>query len=192
MQQKINEASTDMQNVLDRVCYWFQRSTESKHSDFDLQFAFDLGFQTISNMHREVEFIACPKENTQSDKIPGMYLKSFNDIFYNLFDNIYKKAYWKNGREIEIRYLLKYKEKRTHIYIENDIDSNKDHKEDIARVENAKELIKSGEYLKKVKGEGGTGIPKICKIIEYDLKQKHSINFGYDNDKTKFFMDIKF
>lgn len=192
LQQKINEASTDMQNVLDRICYWFQRSTESKHSDFDLQFAFDLGLQTIENMHREVEFIATKIEDTESDEIAGECLKSFNDIFYNLFDNIYKKAHWKNGRKIEIRYSLKYKEGKVHIYIENDIEPGKDYSDDIARVEAAKELIKTGEYIKKVKGEGGTGIPKICKIIYYDLKRHFFIDFGHHIEENMFFMEIKF
>ena len=32
LQQKIAEASTDMPNTLDKICYWFQRSTESKHN----------------------------------------------------------------------------------------------------------------------------------------------------------------
>ena len=192
LQQKINEASTDMQNVIDRVCYWFQRSTESKHNDFDLQFAFDLGLQTLTNMHREVEFVAIPKEPTESDKIPGDCLKNYNDIFYNLFDNIYKKAYWKNGREIEIRYSLKYKEGKVHIYIENDIDPEKDLIEDVAKVEKAKELIETGKYIERVKGEGGTGIPKICKIINYDLRCHFSINFGYHSEQNIFFMDIKF
>ena len=181
-----------MQNVIDRVCYWFQRSTESKHSDFDLQFAFDLGLQTITNMHREVEFVAIPKENTESNKIPGAYLKSFNDIFYNLFDNIYKKAYWKNGRKIEIRYSLKYKEGKVHIYIENDIDPEKDLTDDIAKVEEAKELVRTGEYIKRVKGEGGTGIPKICKIIYYDLGHQFFIDFGHHIEENIFFMEIKF
>lgn len=192
LQQKINETSTEMQIVLDRICYWFQRSTESKHSDFDLQFAFDLGLQTIINMHREVEFLAVKKEETESDEIRGVCLKSFNDIFYNLFDNIYKKAYWKNGREIEIRYSLKYKEDKVHIYIENDIEPGKDYTDDIARVEAAKELIKSGEYVKRVKGEGGTGIPKICKIIFYDLKREFFIDFGHHLEENIFFMEIIF
>lgn len=192
LQQKISEASTDMQNVLDRICYWFQRSTESKHSDFDLQFAFDLGLQTITNMHREVEFTAISKEETESDKILGSRLKNFNDIFYNLFDNIYKKAYWKNGREIEIRYSLKYKDGKGYIYIENDIEPDKDLTDDIARVEEAKRLVESGEYVKKVIGEGGTGIPKICKIIYYDLRYDFFIDFGYHREENIFFMKIEF
>lgn len=97
LQQKIAEASTDMPNTLDKICYWFQRSTESKHNDFDLQFAFNLGLQTIKNMHPEKRFIAKAFRPVESEKIRGEYLKNFDGIFYNLFDNIYKKAISSDG-----------------------------------------------------------------------------------------------
>jgi hypothetical protein len=191
LQQKINEAATDMPNVLYRICYWFQRSTESKHNDFDLSFAFNMGLQTIKNMHPEKKFIANEKEKTISDKIPGAYLKSFDGIFYNLLDNIYKKANAVNG-SIEIRHNLRYENGIFYIYIENDFDCSDNILDEKARVAEAKHLIRTGEYLKRVKGEGGTGIPKICKIIMYDLKLQPLINFDYIENEDKFFMEIIF
>lgn len=192
LQQKIAEASTDMPNTLDKICYWFQRSTESKHNDFDLQFAFNLGLQTIKNMHPEKRFIAKEISPTKSDKICGMFLKNFDGIFYNLFDNIYKKAISSSGGDIEIRYELKYKDSKFYIYIENDYDCTTNIIDDEIRVEHAKKLINSGEYLQKVKGEGGTGIPKIVKIIAYDLKREPIIDFGYIKENNIFFMKIEF
>ena len=192
LQKKINEAATDMPNVLDRICYWFQRSTESKHSDFDMNFAFKLGLKTITNMHPERRFVARELEPTESDKISGKYLKSFDGIFYNLFDNIYKKARQNDG-EIEIRYKLSHSEKKgTYIYIENDYDCSKDINEEISRVEEAQTLIQSNNYLERAKGEGGTGIPKICKIIRYDMGFVPSMDFGYMKEKNIFYMEIKF
>lgn len=181
-----------MPNTLNKICYWFQRSTESKHNDFDLQFAFNVGLQTIINMHPEKRFIAKEINPVESDKIQGQYLKNFEGIFYNLFDNIYKKAISSDGGNIEIRYELKYKNSKFYIYIENDYDCTKNITEDEIRVEQAKKLIYSGEYLQKVKGEGGTGIPKIVKIIAYDLKKEPNIDFGYVKEKNVFFMKIEF
>ena len=43
-----------------------------------------------------------------------------------------------------------------------------------------------------MKGEGGTGIPKICKIINYDLGAHAFIDFGYKMEENKFFIEIKF
>ena len=46
--------------------------------------------------------------------------------------------------------------------------------------------------MQKVKGEGGTGIPKIVKIIAYDLKREPIIDFGYIKENNIFFMKIEF
>ncbi len=192
LQQKIGEAETDMQNALERICYWFQRSNESKHSDFNLQFAFDLGVQTIVNMHPEKQFVVDKLSETVSDNILGSYLKSFDGIFYNIFDNIYKKATPTSTGKIRIGYALENIEGKMKIYIENDYDCSKDISADVMRVEEAKELYKSGEYLERAKGEGGTGIPKICKIINYDLRCEPQIDFGYNMEKNIFFIEIEF
>lgn len=191
LQQKISEAETDMQNVLEHICHWFQRSNESKHSDFDLQFAFDLGLKTITNMHPEAKFVVEELEDTISDNIPGQFIKSFDGIFYNLFDNIYKKATPRNNT-FYIRYALKNSEGKMRIYIENDFDCTKDISDDLRRVEIAKEIYETEKYAEKAKGEGGTGIPKICKIIKYDLWKHPFIDFGYNQEENKFYMEIKF
>ena len=191
LQQKISEAETDIQNVFEHICHWFQRSSESKHSDFDIQFAFDLGLKTIKNMHPEARFVTEKIEDTISDKIPGQFIKSFDGIFYNLFVNIYKKATPRN-KAFYIRYSLKNSEGKMRIYMENDFNCTKDISEDIRRVEIAKEIYETEKYAEQAEGEGGTGIPKICKIIKYDLLKQPFIDFGYKQEENKFYMEIKF
>ncbi|MFR5740442.1 MAG: hypothetical protein ACLUEN_00215 [Coprococcus sp.] len=56
LKSKILEASNDMSNTLNKIEFWFQRSTESKNTDFDLDFVFNLGLETIISMHNEVKF----------------------------------------------------------------------------------------------------------------------------------------
>ncbi len=192
IQQKTKEAETDMQNTLEKISYWFQRSNESKHNDFDLQFAFDLGLQTIKYMHPEKQFKASALEPTKSDKISGNLLKDLDGLFYNIFDNIYKNA-TPNPKDgsIEIRYILSWSEKgHVKIYIENDFDCRKCIDEDKEKIFFARELIASGEYLSRVKGEGGTGIPKIYKILKVDLQIPAKLDFGYKESENIFYMEI--
>lgn len=192
LNRKINESETDMQNVLDKICFWFQRSEESKHADFDLNFVFLMGLQTIHNMHPECRFV--PKEIKPSfsdKKITGKYLKNFADIFYNIFDNIYQNAP-KVNNEIKFDYLLNYEDGNIHILMENPYDCSGDLKRELEKIEIAKNLIDSGKYLSKIKGEGGTGIPKICKIISVDLNTQPEINFGFKKKKNKFYIELKF
>lgn len=191
--EKISEAEIDLQNSLDHISYWFQRSNESMYSDFELQFAFDLGLQTVKNLHHEKEFIAIALEPSCSDKIAGEYLKFYDGIFYNIFDNIYKKAMTeRDGRKIIIKYKLRNQNNKTYIYVENKFDCSGDIEGELKKLETAKELWRSGRYLDKVRGEGGTGIPKICKIIQYDLGKKADICFDYDLDQNIFFIKIEF
>lgn len=191
LNQKISEASIDMPNVLDRICYWFNRSTESKHNDFDLEFVFKMGLETIRNMHPEKVFIVEELEKTDSDKFPGICLKSFESIFYNLFENIYRNATEKNGK-IVIGCKLKYKDGKATIYLENDFDCQNDFAKNKQGVEETKRKIESDEYLKLINMEGGTGIPKIMKILKVDLRYNPKMDFGYIEDRNKFYMLINF
>lgn len=192
LNRKINEAETDIQNVLEKICFWFQRSEESKHADFDLEFVFLMGLHTIHNMHPECRFIPkLIKPVVCEQKIEGKFLKNFSNIFYNLFDNIYKNARRINNT-IEFEYLLEHKNEQFYILIENSYDCSGDLSFELEKIENAKKLIRSGEYLSKIKGEGGTGIPKICKIISVDLNMEPVINFDFVKEKNKFYIELKF
>ena len=192
LNRKINEAETDMQNILERICFWFQRSEESKHADFELEFVFLMGLHTIHNMHPECKFSPKPiRPIVCEQKIEGKYLKNFSDIFYNLLDNIYQNAERKDDK-VEFDYLLEYKDEQFHILIENPYDCSGDLCVEVEKIENAKKLISSGKYLSKIKGEGGTGIPKICKIISVDLNMEPEINFDFVKKENKFYIELKF
>lgn len=189
--RKIVEASNEMPNVINKVCFWFQRSTESKHTDFDLDFVFNMVLETVTSMHPDTRFIPVKMDDFDIEgKIDGKYLKLYSDIFYNLLDNIYKKA-TRNGRnQVIVEYMLRQNNDSQYIYLQNDYDCVSNKEEDEAKLEELKRLLTSGEYLKRVKGEGGTGIPKICKIIRVDLRKTGIINFGLKEEDNKFFVEI--
>lgn len=192
LNRKINEAETDMQNVLDKICFWFQRSEESKHADFDLDFVLLMGLQTIHNMHPECKFVPKAIKPSISDKkINGRYLKNFANIFYNIFDNIYQNAQ-RDGENVIFEYLLKYENGNVHIFIQNAYDCSGDLKEETEKLNAAKNLIKSGNYLSKINVEGGTGIPKIYKMILVDLGAEPQMNFDFIKKKNKFYIELKF
>ncbi len=189
--RRIVEASNDMPNVINKVCFWFQRSTESKHTDFDLDFVFNMVLETVTSMHPDTIFKPVKIEDFNVEgKIEGKHLKLYSDIFYNLLDNIYKKA-TRNGRsQITVEYVLRQTKDIQYIYLQNDYDCFSNKEEDETKMEELKKILDSGEYLKRVKGEGGTGIPKICKIIRVDLRKNGTINFGLKETENKFFIEI--
>ena len=76
--------------------------------------------------------------------------------------------------------------------MQNPYDCSGDLKEETEKINTAKDLIESGKYLSKIKGEGGTGIPKIYKMILVDLGAKPEMNFGFIKKKNKFYIELKF
>lgn len=180
-----------MPNVINKVCFWFQRSTESKHTDFDLDFVFNMVLETVTSMHPDTAFIPVKLDNFDiQGKIDGKYLKLYSDIFYNLLDNIYKRASRKGRNRVMVEYILRQIGGTQYIYLQNDYDCAANKEEDEAKLEELKVILDGGEYLKRVKGEGGTGIPKICKIIRVDLRKNGTINCGLKENENKFFIEI--
>ncbi len=191
MLQTILETSNDMSNVINSVCFWFQRSTESKHTDFDLDFVFNMALETIGSMHSDTKFVPVKMGDANiNPKIDGKYLKPYSDIFYNLLDNIYKNATRKGRNRVQVEYDLKQIDVRSCIYLQNDFDCSSDHEEEKKKLNELRRILENEEYLTRVKGEGGTGIPKICKIISIDLGKMFKIDFGFIEEKNKFYIKI--
>ena len=73
-------------------------------------------------------------------------------------------------------------------YIDAGVSSNSG---DLKKLMDLERILSSDEYLDHVKGEGGTGIPKICKIIRKDLRKNGIIKFGLKEQENKFFIEIE-
>ena len=76
-----------------------------------------------------------------------------------------------------------------HIRIENEIAPGARSKEAVAKVEAIKAKIASGEYLKIVSSEGGTGLIKIRKILGVRDRPSSQYDFGFD-DRGHFYIEL--
>lgn len=188
--KKVNEAEIELQNELNIICSWFKRSSTSQYQDFSLDIAFQIALKMIQNVHPNKNFKATCLEEDLDKKIKGGFLKNYCAIFYTLFDNVNAYAL-PNVGIIEIRYKLKTKNNYIEIYMENDFDCSSNFEEQQQKMLHAKSLIAEKKYLSKAKTEGGSGIPKICKILNVDLYKNPKIDLGTDAEKNIFFIIVK-
>jgi hypothetical protein len=188
--KKINESEIELQNELNIICSWFKRSASSQYQDFNLDSAFQIALKMIQNVHPNKKFKATCIEEDFDRKIKGGFLKNYCNIFYTLFDNVNAYAMPSRGI-IEIRYKLKVQNNTIEIYMENDYDCSQNYEEQQLKMEHAKSLIKDKKYLSKAKTEGGSGIPKICKILNVDLYKDPQIDLGVDDNKKIFYITVK-
>ena len=188
--RKINEVQNDMDAVLEKICNWFKRSAESQHADFDLDLAFQIGFKMIQNIHPEKKFEILNLNKKLEHQIAGVYLKNYWNIFYTLFDNVCKYALEENG----IKYIsCDLKADSTGIYIKmiNAYDCSKGIELEDSKIKTALSLIGDATYLARAKQEGGSGIPKIYKILSVDLDKKANIRCNFLPKKNQFIIEIE-
>lgn len=186
----LNEAQNDVDAELEKICNWFKRSAESQHADFDLDLAFQIGFKMIENIHPEKNFEVRELKKDLAFKISGVYLKNYWNIFYTLFDNISKYALEENG----IKYIscdLKVDKTGTYIKMSNSYDCSNGVREENAKIQTALSLIADTTYLARAKQEGGSGIPKIYKILSIDLDKKADIKCNFLPEKNQFIIEIE-
>lgn len=186
----ITEAKNDMDAELERVCNWFRRGNEGQFADFDLYFAFQVGLKTIQNIHPEQRIEIREISKACEKKIAGWKWKYIWTIFYTLFDNISKHASECDG----IKYIdcdMTVTSEKFKIKMQNDFDCTKGHVEAIARINAAKKLMEDKSYLIQAKKEGGSGIPKIKKILLVDLKMVAKVDCYIDEQKNKFIVEIE-
>lgn len=185
------EAQNDMHNVINRVQYWFELPRGGDYNDFRLNFAFEMALQTIKELHPELCFRVKKLSSEEGELITGKLLRYFDDIFYNLLKNVSENAEQENGI-INIDLLLSNNEGNVSIYIENDTNCIENISEKEFKIQRAKELIESNQYLGKVRKEGGTGIPKIYKIIKYDIQAVVKVfDFDFLKENNRFFIRIE-
>lgn len=186
----LGSVKNEMDEELDKISNWFCRSAESQQADFDLEYAMQIGFKMIQSIHPERKFVLNIVEKNSKQKIKGKYLKCYWEIFYTQFDNISKYA---SVVEDVISIDCELRVERTGIYIkmQNDYDCSNGIIGEMERIESAKKIISDKAYLAKAKQEGGSGIPKIYKIMSSDLNMTTNINCQFDKESNKFYIEIE-
>lgn len=186
----LSEAQNEIDAELEKICNWFKRSAESQHADFDLDLAFQIGFSMIKNIHPEKRFeIKCLNKDLTS-KISGVYLKNYWNIFYTLFDNVSKYALEVDGVK-NISCDLKVSDSEVLIKMTNDYNCSNGVIAERTKINNAMNLIADAKYLARAQQEGGSGIPKIYKILSVDLDKKAKIRCDFLCDDNKFVIEIE-
>lgn len=185
----LNESQNDIDAELEKVSNWFRRSAESQHADFDLDLAFQIGLKMIENIHPEKNFSVRDLNKALTVKIPGKFMKNYLDIFYTLFDNLSEYALEENGTKY-ISCDLKVDSNGTYIRMTNAFDCSNGIEQEEVKVKKALDLISGAAYLARAKQEGGSGIPKICKILSIDLDKKAEIKCDFSSEKNQFTIEI--
>jgi hypothetical protein len=170
--------------ALDMVRDWFELPTPSGRLVLTVNELVDISLEAVRRLHPDFhpELVA-----PRFDGIPPFQgaLNLFSDIFFVLFENVHAHSGEVSPR-IEVSCVSN--EGSLTVRVENGV------RPDIAEarrvsVEAARAKMRSGAYQSEVSREGGTGFPKLARLIRY-RDSDANFDFGVDLDRKRFWLEF--
>jgi hypothetical protein len=183
----VDSAHSALGAAITRIANWFRLSKSRQFVDFRLELAIAVAAESVRNCFGNVSLV----EEVQSPDLPmleGRYLSGFVDVFFTLFENACKhsglldnRAYVEvvsNGRSVDI-------------VVSNPISGSPDISVRQSHIRAIRASLDSRISTHILAGEGGTGLYKIRKILEYDLGCLKSFDFEITNKRFVVDMGIE-
>lgn len=174
----------DIALSLDQVRDWFELPTATSALTFTVDELVTVSLEAIKSLHRDFS----PKLDMPPTSTPPFQgaLNLFSDIFFIIFENAYTHS-GSTTPDISIR--TEIGERSLKVRVENTMARTRCTQGNLARVRQSAERIRSGAYLAAVSKEGGTGLPKLAKLIGYKAGQG-DLEFDLDCDGGRFWLEF--
>lgn len=176
IEQEVIEARLRIQKTLEDLAEWFNRPQISHPDEVDLEMVLAVALKQIENCY--TDNILTPSVKYITDKkINGKLLTSLVETLFILLQNIIIHCGIKRElRDVNIDF--QYSDGKLSITIDNPIDESIDIKKLEQNIVEALERYKKGTGLNKASTEGGSGLSKIWRIMEYEVKKPHHLELS--------------
>ena len=187
----ITSCQTSISTEFDKISQWFRRTNNKSINDFFLHLPIDASLKTLRRIYPEYSNINPEILNESHSRFEGELFTQFTFLIQNLFENIIKHS-GLPPNELDI--LMKISESQNHltISIKNNISNSIPLDEKNQKIQNTRELL-TRDIGELSRSEGGTGYPKIKKILLIDFKRSDfQINIFDVDENRKFKSEITF
>jgi len=177
LENSLNRARISTQYELDKIASWFKRSEANQVNDYYINFPIDIAAEMINNtIPRKI--VRPIIDSNLCKMLRGDSLKSLVNIFYIIFNNISTHCKLKS-KIIDVDVEIYSNEDCIEFMISNRDEHHTDIENKNRELDSKKLLLLDGGRQDAVKTEGGSGFPKIVKIINIDLHSKHKIDYFF-------------
>ncbi len=180
----INICRTEIQNKLNYISKWFRRSESSFDGEYELGILTETSIQITKNVNPNYHF-KLDKNICESVNIKGEYHQHIIDLMNICLFNIIKHSELP-CENLNARLSIQEQEDKLRMVFENRVADVEKHSTKLLTIKNNWEKSDMN-----VSQEGGTGFPKIKKIIHSDLGRKES-NFSFVFDNQKLTIELSF
>ena len=180
LNKSIVNCRTNVQHEMEKISRWFQLTKNRKDFRFTIEQLIKVCLEILNNVNPKFKLCEVNydiNDNAGNVILNGIVFPYFVDIILILLDNIILHSGWEmEGIKIDLK-VYADQNNRVIFDIENNVKKEKleEVNEKIKQIEQT--IINADEHINLVSQEGGTGYPKILKILKYDIKNDFSITF---------------
>ena len=180
----ILRAKGAVSQALDEIVEWLESPSEKSEIALTIRELIDVSLSTLKRFYPDFE----PELTFKLEGIDGLAIPNalvlFTDIFFIIFENALKYSGVERSPDIVIESWIEGR--MLWFNVTNSLVSLSDLER--GRVAAARERVESGEFKTALRVEGGTGLPKLAKLLGYGKLQQRVLDFGPSEDEKHFFV----
>ncbi len=181
------KSKTDFEVYVVELCEWFTQPEPQIIDDFSFDIAFGVAETQINHCY-VAHNLSNQKRINVPIKIKGQYFTSIVEILFILIQNVVRHSLLEH-----INYDLNIINDNgsLQIKIENEFSDDVCLDELTQTIKKSNQQYKNGFEVNIAKSEGGSGLSKIWRILEHDMKVNHSLHLEIMNE-NKFVVNLNF
>ena len=169
--------------AVDKIKEWLTPPTTPASLTLGIEESIRVSLSVINGFYREFN----PQIQFLMQDMPALHgmVRLFSDIFFIIFENVMKYS----GNNVDPDVKIEAKERDDHLWFRVTNSVKHVSEQERARIAIAKDRIESGAFRTAVRGEGGTGLPKLAKVIGFG-SGGGSIDFSLIDDGSRFMVEF--
>jgi hypothetical protein len=176
----VARARTGFQTALEDVAGWFQRPTDLSRDPFDIEVATKVALQQIANCY--VGSVIHPCLDLQVEqKIDGRMLDGLCEILFIFLQNVIRHSGFCEDRA-DVNLSAQRQENTLILRCANKLATDVSIAKRRECAIDAVNLYERDSALRMARKEGGSGLSKVWRIAEFDLRVRHSIELSVSDD----------
>jgi len=178
----IARARTSFEAATNDVAEWFQKPTDLTREPFDLDIAVQVALRQIKNCYIK-STIHCKLGLQINKKLQGFNLDGLCEILFILLQNVIIHS-GLDEQEMAVDLSGHLTDSKLTIECKNKTNCEVAIQERISSAKEAMRMYEKDSALRMARKEGGSGLSKIWRISEYELRTEHSIQLSVADDGT--------
>lgn len=177
-------AKTASVGAVEKITDWLTPPTTPASLTLGAEELIRVSLSVINGFYRDFRPNISFKMDEDLPELRGV-VRLFSDIFFIIFENVLKYSGNRVDPNIEIE--VRLQDDYLWFNVTNSVEEVT--MAEVSRIALAKQRIETGAFRTAVRGEGGTGLPKLAKVIGFG-SGGGSLDFSLSTDRDKFSVEF--